>query len=105
MPHITDLPSHSCHRGPAIPDFDAMGGKQWAKEEELVFWKFVVPKSPKRVGGDRQNREMSWKDCAAWMQRRMAKVYKEPRRTYTELCLCESSFRCLKPVRELIRTS
>nr|CAC18284.1 hypothetical protein [Neurospora crassa] len=75
-----------------------MGGKQWAKEEELVFWKFVVPKSPKRVGGDRQNREMSWKDCAAWMQRRMAKVYKEPRRIYTELCLCESSFRCLKPL-------
>ncbi|KAJ4419671.1 hypothetical protein N0V85_000917 [Neurospora sp. IMI 360204] len=64
-----------------------MGGKQWARQEELVFWKEVVPRSPKRVGADRQRREMSWKDCAAWMQHRMAKEFKEPRRAYTELCL------------------
>ncbi|KAK3403106.1 hypothetical protein B0T20DRAFT_17236 [Sordaria brevicollis] len=67
-----------------------MGGKQWSKQEELVFWKEVVPRSPKRVGVHRQNREHSWKECATWMQRRMGP--KESRRTYTELCLFEHYF-------------
>ncbi|KAK1778227.1 hypothetical protein QBC45DRAFT_168757 [Copromyces sp. CBS 386.78] len=69
-----------------------MGGKQWTKQEELVFWKEVVPRSPKRVGKDRQRHEMHWRDCATWMQRRMAREFREPRRTYTELCLFEHYF-------------
>lgn len=64
-----------------------MGGKVWSAEEEEVFWKQLIPHSPKRLGKDlEENEEKSWHWVAEQMDRIMGD---RGRRTYTHLCVCE----------------
>ena len=65
-----------------------MGGKTWSKDEELVFWKELIPHSPKRLGEDRvRNEEKPWEWVAEEMERRLGN---KARRDYTHLGVCES---------------
>lgn len=57
-----------------------MPGKAWSKEEERVFWRFIVPLSAKGVGGSPR----SWEELAVIMQREMGPNAK---RQYTHLSL------------------
>ncbi len=64
-----------------------MGGKVWSKDEETVFWKELIPHSPKRLGEDRvRNKERSW----YWVANQMTIIMgTKARREYTHLGVCE----------------
>ncbi|PHH83855.1 hypothetical protein CDD83_2922 [Cordyceps sp. RAO-2017] len=64
-----------------------MGGKTWSREEELFFWRTIVPISPKaavRVGTT-----ADWQQCASMMKRHFGV---RARRNYTKLMLFEHYF-------------
>ncbi|KAK3373819.1 hypothetical protein B0T24DRAFT_276496 [Lasiosphaeria ovina] len=73
-----------------------MGGKVWSKEEEKVFWRDIIPFSPKRLGIDRANPEKTWTALAVDMTEIMNEIQadsgEEPRRNYTYLSLFEHFF-------------
>ncbi|EGS17176.1 uncharacterized protein CTHT_0064910 [Thermochaetoides thermophila DSM 1495] len=50
-----------------------MGGRIWSKQEEVIFWKKLIPHSPKRLGKDLENEEKSWEWVAQEMTERMGK--------------------------------
>ncbi|KAK0728154.1 hypothetical protein B0T26DRAFT_672735 [Lasiosphaeria miniovina] len=66
-----------------------MGGKVWSKEEEKIFWRDIIPFSPKRLGIDRANPEKTWTALAVDMTEIMNEIQadsgEEPRRNYTYL--------------------
>ena len=62
-----------------------MGGRVWSRDEERVFWTYIIPRSPKRLGLHRANPEISWTQLAVEMARKMGE---NARREYTELGLC-----------------
>ncbi|KAK5993590.1 hypothetical protein PT974_07024 [Cladobotryum mycophilum] len=64
-----------------------MGGKTWSREEEHMFWRVVVPQSPKAVNPS--DRLINWETCAQTMQEKMGKG---ARRRYTKLMLFEHYF-------------
>lgn len=64
-----------------------MGGKTWSREEELFFWRSIVPISPKaavQVG-----KPVDWDQCASMMQKHFGEA---ARRRYTKLMLFEHYF-------------
>ncbi|KAK1687911.1 hypothetical protein BDP55DRAFT_72099 [Colletotrichum godetiae] len=63
-----------------------MPGKAWSKEEERVYWRFVIPQSAKRVDG---GPAVPWDQLAVYMQKRMGANAK---REYTHLSLLEHYF-------------
>jgi len=65
-----------------------MGGRIWSKQEEVIFWKKLIPHSPKRLGKDLENEEKSWEWVAQEMTERMGK---NARREYTALGVCKST--------------
>ena len=68
----------------------------WSKEEEGVFWTYIIPRSAKRLGIDRANPERSWAQLAAEMARKMGD---RARRDYTELGLCK-----FNPIQQPLQT-
>ncbi len=60
-----------------------MGGKTWSREEELYFWRTVVPLSPKAAANPPAPAE--WSQLAANMQEHFGQ---NARRRYTSLMLC-----------------
>ncbi|KAK3308735.1 uncharacterized protein B0T15DRAFT_551047 [Chaetomium strumarium] len=66
-----------------------MGGKIWSVEEEQIFWKDLIPHSPKRLDEDfHNNKEKPW----AWVAAEMSKRVTVPRRKYTGLGVYEHYF-------------
>ncbi|KAK1655291.1 hypothetical protein BDP81DRAFT_388232 [Colletotrichum phormii] len=63
-----------------------MPGKAWSKEEERVYWRFVIPQSAKRVDG---GPAVPWDQLAVYMQKKMGANAK---REYTHLSLLEHYF-------------
>ncbi|KAM4056317.1 hypothetical protein HRG_003234 [Hirsutella rhossiliensis] len=64
-----------------------MGGKTWSREEELYFWRTIVPMSPKAAA--RTGKVVDWEQSALIMQRHFGK---KARRNYTKLMLFEHYF-------------
>ncbi|POR36736.1 Uncharacterized protein TPAR_03036 [Tolypocladium paradoxum] len=64
-----------------------MGGKTWSREEELYFWRVIVPLSPKAAVPT--GKPLDWEQLAANMQ---AHFGKNARRRYTNLMLYEHYF-------------
>ncbi|GJN75470.1 hypothetical protein PLICBS_009569 [Purpureocillium lilacinum] len=64
-----------------------MGGKTWSREEELYFWRTVVPLSPKAAANPPAPAE--WSQLAANMQEHFGQ---NARRRYTSLMLYEHYF-------------
>lgn len=60
-----------------------MGGKTWSREEELYFWRTIVPTSPKAAVTLRK--AVDWEQSAVIMQRHFGR---KARRNYTKLMLC-----------------
>lgn len=60
-----------------------MGGKTWSREEELYFWRIVVPQSPKAA--TEMAEPVEWAQLAADMQQHFGL---NARRNYTSLMLC-----------------
>ncbi|KAK3327260.1 hypothetical protein B0T19DRAFT_157745 [Cercophora scortea] len=66
-----------------------MGGRVWSAQEEEMFWKKIIPHSPKRLGVSRSNPEKTWVELAEEMTRLMGD---DARREYTPLSLFEHYF-------------
>ncbi|PNY26460.1 Uncharacterized protein TCAP_03585 [Tolypocladium capitatum] len=64
-----------------------MGGKTWSREEELYFWRVIVPLSPKAAAPT--GKPLDWEQLAANMQTHFVK---NARRRYTNLMLYEHYF-------------
>lgn len=62
-----------------------MGGKTWSRDEEVFFWRVIVPRSPKAV--IQTPDVLDWAKCAQLMQKHFGN---EARREYTKLMLCAS---------------
>lgn len=96
--HSVALPCFACRACFAVLCFTtaplsrkegAMGGKTWSLQEETLFWRVVVPRSPKAVrAADRVN---DWETCVSIMQRGMGQ---EARRVYTPVMLCMMAGLC-----------
>ncbi|GJC81813.1 hypothetical protein ColLi_04651 [Colletotrichum liriopes] len=72
-----------------------MGGKVWSAEEERVFWRFIVPRSQKRIGtGPAQTK--NWEELAPLMQSIMGI---DAKRNYTHLGLFEHFFQNVEKTR------
>ncbi|RCI17127.1 hypothetical protein L249_2109 [Ophiocordyceps polyrhachis-furcata BCC 54312] len=65
----------------------SMGGKTWSRDEELLFWRIIVPVSPK-AAVDTGLRH-TWAECATKMKLHFEGLGKRPRRKYTKLMLFE----------------
>ncbi|AEO62742.1 uncharacterized protein THITE_2107265 [Thermothielavioides terrestris NRRL 8126] len=67
-----------------------MGGTNWTREEEIIFWLKLIPRSPKRLGQDiTKNEEHSW----GWVAQQMTKMMAgKTTREYTEQCVLEHYF-------------
>ncbi|VUC22695.1 unnamed protein product [Clonostachys rosea] len=68
-----------------------MGGKTWNKEEELFFWRTIIPQSPQAA--NMSDRLKSWDQCAAIMQEMMGR---SKRRIYTKTMLYEHYYQNIK---------
>ncbi|KND93615.1 hypothetical protein TOPH_01550 [Tolypocladium ophioglossoides CBS 100239] len=64
-----------------------MGGKTWSREEELYFWRVIVPLSPKAAAA--AGKPLDWEQLAANMQTHFGR---KARRRYTNLMLYEHYF-------------
>ncbi|KAJ6438361.1 Chitinase 1 [Purpureocillium lavendulum] len=64
-----------------------MGGKTWSREEELYFWRTIVPMSPKAAVESAS--PVEWSQLAVDMQQHFGT---DARRTYTSLMLYEHYF-------------
>lgn len=62
---------------------DNMGGKTWSREEELYFWRTIVPISPKAAS--LIGKAVDWEQSALMMHKNFGK---KARRNYTKLMLC-----------------
>ena len=63
-----------------------MGGKTWSREEELYFWRVIVPLSPKAAVPT--GKPLDWEQLSMDMQRHFGA---NARRRYTNLMLCTVS--------------
>lgn len=75
-----------------------MGGKTWSREEELIYWKELIPHSPKRLGKDiGLNKEREW----TWVAKQMKlRAGEDARRGYTHLCVCRFALFTLYATRQ-----
>ncbi|EQL00101.1 hypothetical protein OCS_04179 [Ophiocordyceps sinensis CO18] len=64
-----------------------MGGKTWSREEELYFWRTIVPISPKAAS--LIGKAVDWEQSALMMHKNFGK---KARRNYTKLMLFEHYF-------------
>ncbi|RDA92375.1 hypothetical protein CP533_4427 [Ophiocordyceps camponoti-saundersi (nom. inval.)] len=64
-----------------------MGGKTWSRDEEVYFWRSVVPVSPKAV--IETGLRYTWAECATRMKHYFERLGQRPRRQYTKLMLFE----------------
>ncbi|KJZ73156.1 hypothetical protein HIM_07540 [Hirsutella minnesotensis 3608] len=64
-----------------------MGGKTWSREEELFFWRTIVPMSPKSA--TQSGKAVDWEQCALIMLKHFGD---KARRKYTKLMLFEHYF-------------